>query len=67
MSETWLKENPHLLDYVKIPGYTTFFNYRNANRRGGGVGAYVKEGLKCKIRKDIMSTDSDFEHLWLEF
>jgi len=53
MSETWLKDNPHLLEYVKIPGYATFFNNRNANRRGGGVGAYVKEGLKCKVSLNI--------------
>ena len=36
MSETWLKENPALLDYVTRPRYTAIFNNRNAIR-GGGV------------------------------
>ena len=37
MSETWLKENPALLDYVALSGY--IFNSRDTFR-GGGVGAY---------------------------
>ena len=36
------------------------------NKRGGGVAAYVRESLKCKIRKDFCSLDTDIEHLWLE-
>ena len=47
MSETWLKDNPQLLNYVKIPGYSQEFRNRE-NLRGGGVGAYLKESLKYK-------------------
>ncbi len=47
MSETWLKDNPQLLNYVKIPGYSQEFRNRE-NLRGGAVGAYLKESLKYK-------------------
>ena len=65
MSETWLKDNPQLLNYVKIPGYSQEFRNRN-NLRGGGVGAYIIESLKYKRRKDIENLEPDLEHLWLE-
>ena len=47
MSETWLKDNPQLLDYVTIPGYSQEIRNRN-NIRGSGVGAYLRESLKYK-------------------
>ena len=65
MSETWLKDNQQLLNYVKIPGYSQEFRNRN-NLRGGGVGAYIMESLKYKQRKDIKNLEHDLEHLWLE-
>ena len=41
MSETWLKDNQKLLDYVDIPGYN--LEYANHdNKRGGGVEVNVK-------------------------
>ena len=46
-------------------GYDLYYNNRE-NKRGGGVAAYVREALKCKIRKDSCSLDTDTEHLWLE-
>ena len=37
LSETWLKNVKHLLEYVSLPGYK--FSYRNRDeKRGGGVG-----------------------------
>ena len=37
LSETWLHDNKHLLDYVKIPGYN--FVYKDKEQKcGGGVG-----------------------------
>ena len=40
LSETWLKDNMNLLNYVQIPGYK--FSYKNrSERRGGGVGLYI--------------------------
>ena len=37
LSETWLKDNPHLPDYVKIDGYEVKFRNRE-HTRGAGVG-----------------------------
>ena len=65
MSETWLKNNPHLLQYVSISGYVNVFRNRDAIR-GGGVGAYLREGISFKRRSDIENIEPELEHLWLE-
>ena len=66
MSETWLKDYPHLLSYVNIPGYCSIF--KNHDRvRGGGVGAYVREGISFKRRFDIENIESDLERYGLRF
>ena len=45
LSETWLKNNPEPLEYVKIPGYQ--MEYRNREiMKGGGVGMYIRENIK---------------------
>ena len=65
-SETWLKNDNKMIDYVQIPGYQ--LEYRNReNRRGGSVGVYIKESIKeYKVRKDINRLGVDIEHLWIE-
>lgn len=64
MSETWLKDNPLLLQFVTIPSYSHVF--RNHNKiRGGGVGAYLREGISYKRRIDIENIAPDLEHLFL--
>ena len=65
LSETWLKHNPHLLDYVKIDGYEVKFRNRE-HTRGGGVGLYIRSDIKYKLRNDIVNTNTDIEHLKLE-
>ena len=65
LTETWLKDNPFLLEYVKIEGYKTYFHNRD-NKRGGGVGIYIKDDIKHRIRKDIVNIDPALEHLWVE-
>ena len=65
LSETWLKDNPHLWDYVKIDGYEVKFRNRE-HTRGGGVGLYIRSDIKYKLRNDIVNTNTDIEHLWLE-
>ena len=65
LSETWLKDNPQLLSHVSIPGYVNEFRNRD-KIKGGGVGAYIKENVKYKRRKDIESRYPELEHLWLE-
>lgn len=65
LSETWLKDNPALISYITIPGYK--FEYSNrTHKRGGGVGIYIKETFRYKVRKDITNTDKSIEHIWLE-
>ena len=65
LSETWLRDNPHLLDYVKIDGCEVKFRNRE-HTRGGGVGLYIRSDIKYKLRNDIVNTNTDIEHLWLE-
>ena len=66
LSETWLKNNPYLLEYVTIPGYSALFRNRDVIM-GGGVGVYIHESLTFKRREDIEKLQPDFERLWLEF
>jgi len=65
LSETWLKNDRHLLEYVELPGYN--FTYRNRDeRRGGGVGIYIKDTIQFKVRNDITNVNTSIEHLWIE-
>ena len=65
MSETQLKDNQKLLDHVDIPGY--ILEYANhGNKRGGGVGVYVKETFTFTERKDIINLGKSIKHYWLE-
>lgn len=65
LSETWLKDNPLLLQHVSVPGYQLCYNNRNVCK-GGGVGAYIKDSIVFKRRKDIENLQPEFEHMWLE-
>ena len=62
LSETWLRNQKELLEYVSINGYQAEFRKREI-ARGGGVGAYIKEGVPYKRRCDIEKTQPDLEHL----
>ena len=65
LSETWLKNDKHLLEYVRLPGYE--FAYRNRDeKRGGGVGIYIRDTIEFKVRSDISKLDDSIEHLWVE-
>ena len=67
LSETWLRDQPQLLDYVSIPGFVTEF-WNREGRRGGGVGVYIKENINnyCKRCCDIENAHPELEHLWIE-
>ena len=52
LSETWLKDNSALLDFATVPNYTTVFRNRESIK-GGGVGAYIRNSINFKHRKDI--------------
>lgn len=54
LTETWLKNNPFLVEYVKIEGYTMYYHNQD-NKRGGGVCLYIKDNIKHKLRKDIVN------------
>ena len=54
----------HIIQRYEI-GYE--IEFRNRDKiKGVGVGAYIKENVKHKRRKDIESKYSEMEHLWLE-
>ena len=56
ISETWLKNDKHLLEYVRLSGYE--FAYRNWDeKRGGGVGIYIRDTVGFKVRSDISKLD----------
>ena len=40
--ETWHRDNPSLLEYVTLPGYTSVFRNREGVK-GGGVGPYSSD------------------------
>ena len=65
MSETWMKNNPHLLQYVSIPGYINLFRNRD-EIRGGGVGLYIKNSINFKRRTDIEKIEPELEQIWVE-
>ena len=65
LSETWLKNDKYLLEYVSLPGYK--FSYRNKDeKRDGGVDVYIKDCFTYKIRNDIISLKDSLRHLWVE-
>lgn len=60
-----MKDNPHLLNYVSIPGFSSVFRDRD-KIRGGGVGAYIRDNIAFKRRTDIESIEPQLEHMWVE-
>ena len=65
LSETWLRDQKELLDYVSIDGYATEFRHSVATK-GGEVGADIKKNVAYTRHFDIEKTQLDLEHLWLE-
>ena len=62
LSETWLKNEKYLLEYVNLLGYK--FSYRSRNeKRGGGEDVYIEDCITYKIRNDTISLDDSLEHL----
>ena len=62
LSETWLRNDSKLLQYVQIPGYS--FCYKNRDgRRGGGVRRYIKNTIKYKEWQDLSKIDETIEHI----
>ena len=63
MSETHLKDKP--LEYYHLSGYK--FEYTNRVRREkGGVGLYISNDVKYKLRQDLCKANSNFESCFVE-
>ena len=45
VSETWLRDQPQLLQYVSIPGFANDFRNRKG-LKGGDVGAHIKDNIE---------------------
>ena len=51
--------------FTRLPGFE--FTYRNRDeKRGGGVGIYIRDTIEFMIRNDISKLDESIEHLWVE-
>ena len=66
LSETWLTNNQHQLDYVNIAGYKSIFKHRN-DKSGGGVGFYIKDNISFKTRNDLTRNIVNMEVSFIEF
>ena len=63
LSETHLKDKP--LDYYQLPGYN--FEYVNrVDREKGGVGIYIANNIKYKLRHDLCKANPHFESCFIE-
>ena len=50
ISETWLDDSSQS---VEIDGFASFRNLVRENRAGGGVGLFISNDLKFKLRNDL--------------
>ena len=65
LSETWLTNNQHQPDYVNITGYESIFKYRK-DKKGGGVGFYIKDNISFKKRNDLAKIIVNMEVMFIE-
>ena len=65
LSETWLRNDTNLQLSVQIRGYS--FCYKSWDeRRGDGVGMYIKDTKKYKDQLDLSKLDETIEYMWIE-
>ena len=65
LSKSCLKDYIYQQNYVQINGYNAIFK-NGTNKRGGGVGFYIKNQYEYKIRKDLTSMHESLEVLLIE-
>lgn len=63
ISETWL--NDESVNLIDLPGYNFLFKNRS-NKKGGGVGIFLKLGLDYTLFDNALSTDDVSECLCIE-
>ena len=59
LSETWLKDNPLLMEYVAISEFNTEFRSPDTIR-GGGIGAYIKDTMVGVIYRSRRVLDASW-------
>lgn len=62
LNETWLRCGENT-DAFHIPGYTFKHVPRTTGKRGGGVGFYIRKGIKVRV---IQQPQTELEQLWIE-
>jgi exonuclease III len=64
LTETWLNDTNE--DLFKLENYD-FINMNRSGKNGGGIGIYIKQGIKYKLRADInISTETTIESIFIE-
>ena len=52
--------------YLSVFKYLVI-SYKNRNeRKGRGVGLYIKDSTECKVRHNLNTIDESIKHLWIE-
>lgn len=64
VTETWLHDSISA-SLIDIPNYTFIRNDR-LDKRGGGVGFYIKHGFCYSVRSDLSNISPHFESLFIE-
>ena len=64
LTEVKIKENEMPAINTDIPSY--HFISQPSNSNAGGVGFYINNNLKTKIRTDLSSRTDEYEALWIE-
>lgn len=62
VNETWLREDEAALA-PSVPNYRFVHKARSGNRRGGGVGFYIRKGITARVKR---LPQSELEQLWIE-
>ncbi len=64
LTEIKIRKNEAPITNIDIPGY--HFISQPSNSNAGGVGFYIKNGFRAKIREDLSSQTDEYEALWIE-
>ena len=65
LSEKWPKNDKHLSEYVRPPGYESAYRNRD-DKCGWDIGIYIRDTIEFKARNDISKLDESIEPLWVE-
>ena len=60
LSQTRLKNDKCLLEYVRLPGYEFACQNRD-EKRAGGVGIYIRDKMEFKVLNDISKLENQLK------